>query len=113
MCYKNRDNVGLYLIDGKQLKPNSQILKFEMSQEGNRRSLIVKNVTKSDYCKYSVSVGSEKKESTLAPKMPFVQTLRNSEGYIGGIAVFECQVHPGIQVQWYYGTKPITRQNFR
>ena len=31
-----------------------------MVSDGNRRSLIVKNVSKNDYGKYSVSTGSDK-----------------------------------------------------
>ena len=101
------------LLDGKELKPNSQILKFEMIQNGNRRSLIVKNVTKSDFCKYTVSCRGEKKEAKLSKKNPFVTSVQNTKGYIGGIAVFQCDVHVGTQVNWYYGNKVINRKNFR
>ena len=46
--------------DGKKLPDNKQILKYEIVSDGNRRSLIVKNVSKNDYGKYSVSTGSDK-----------------------------------------------------
>ena len=100
-------------LDGKELAPNSQILKFEMITEGKKQSLIVKNVTKSDFCKYTANCDGQKKEASLTQKKPFVKSLQNVDGYVGGIAVFECQVHTGLQVTWYYGSKKINRQNFR
>ena len=84
-----------------------------MVNEGNKRSLIVKNVTKADMCKYAVASGDEKKEALLKQMNPFVTGLKNAEGYSGGIAVFECEVHPGNQVTWYCGDKKISRQTFR
>lgn len=100
-------------LDGKELSSNSQILKFEMIQSGNRQSLIVKNVTQADYCKYTANCNGEKKEASLMPKKAFLQKMQDVKGYTGGISVFECEVNPGTQVTWYFGTKKITTQNFR
>jgi len=96
------------------LKHNTKIFKFEMLQTGQKHSLIVKNVTKDDFCQYSVELlGGEKKDAKLEKKKPFLKPIDNTEGYIGDISVFQCQVHLGTQVTWYFGSKKINRQNFR
>ena len=105
--------VNLNFSDGKKLESNAQLLKFEMVKEGSRRSLIVKNVTRSDFCKYSATSGGETKDAQLKPKSPFVRKVQNAEGYMGGIAVFEVEVCAGCQVQWYWGNKKINKQSFR
>ena len=84
-----------------------------MLQSGQFHSLIVKNVTKNDFCKYSAEFLGDKKEAKLEPKKPFLKPIENVEGYIGDISVFQCQVHQGTQVTWYFGSKKINRQNFR
>jgi len=84
-----------------------------MTQTGNKHSLIVKNVTKTDFCKYSVKIGDKSEEASLSQQKPFIKPIEKAEGFIGGIAVFDCQVHPGIQVTWYFGSKKINRGNFR
>lgn len=108
----NGDEAVQWFQNGKELPENAQILKFEMVKDGNKRSLIVKNVTKADMCKYAVACGDEKKEALLKQMNPFVTGLKNADGYSGGIAVFECEVHPGNQVTWYFGDKKISRQAF-
>ena len=84
-----------------------------MISEGSKRSLIVKNVTTADFCKYSVSCKGEKLDAELCIMKPFTKNMSDTEGYIGGIAVFECEVQPGTQVTWFYGSQMINRQNFR
>ena len=102
-----------FLLDGRELKTNDQIMKFEMVSEGNRRSLIIKNVTKADFCKYSVKCNGERQEMTLREKQPFIRKVKDTQGFIGGIAVLECNVPTGTQVTWYCGAKKICRENFR
>ena len=84
-----------------------------MTTDGNRRSLIVKNVTKAEFCNYSVSAGNEKKEAKLTLKSPWVEKMANIEGFIENIAVFQCKVQPSTHVVWYAGNKAICRKNFR
>ena len=84
-----------------------------MTEKDCKRSLIVKNVTKADFSKYSAECNGEKIDANMKAQNPFVQKLSNAHGYMQGIAVFECKVQSGMQVTWYYGAKKINRQNFR
>ena len=51
--------------------------------------------------------------ATLEQKHPFMSKIEASQGYLEGIAVFECRVHQGVQVTWYKENEKITRQKFR
>jgi hypothetical protein len=90
------------------------MLKFEERWEGNFRKLIVKNITEKDL-KESISCEAkgEKCSAKLEKQSPFVNKLEKAEGFMNGIAVFNCRVHPGIQVSWSVGGKQINKQNFR
>lgn len=80
---------------------------------GKQRSLIIKNVTEQDFTNYSVKTGDAMKTANLARRCPFTETIENTEGYLQGIAVFECEVHQGVQVTWFKENEKITKEKFR
>ena len=84
-----------------------------MVSAGSKRSLIIKNVTEKDFTNYSVKMGDVTKTANLEKKCPFTMQMESTEGYLGGIAVFECEVHQGVQVTWFKGTEKITKEKFR
>ena len=90
------------------------MLKFEERWDGEYRQLIVKNITEKDLKEgFSCEAKGDKSTAKLEKQKPFVTNLANTQGFMQGIAVFECQVESGMQVTWYYGSKKINRQNFR
>ena len=89
------------------------MLKFEKVVDGNKRALIVKNVTKDDFASYSAECDGAKKEAKLSQMSPFVAKIQDVEGYRGDIAVFECQITPGSIVTWFANGKKINRLDFR
>ena len=89
------------------------MLKFEEKFEGNSRKLIVKNITSKDFTDFSCEAKGEKCSAKLTKMSPWVEKLGNAEGPLGGIAVFEVRVRPQTHVNWYIGSKKITKKNFR
>lgn len=91
----------------------SSILKFEERTVGDRAMLIIKNIVKSDYCKYSAEAKGEKCEAKLTEMSPFVGKMDAVAGLAGDIEVFMVQVQPATHVSWFKGSKKITKQEFR
>ena len=100
-------------LDGKQIGDDVSMLKFEKVVDGNKRALIVKNVTKDDFASYSAECDGAKKEAKLSQMSPFTAKIQDVEGYLGDIAVFECQVTPGSIVTWFVNGKKINKLDFR
>merc|ERR1739838_417746 len=95
--------------NGQQIGDDHSMLKFEKVVDGNKRALIVKNVTKDDFASYSAECDGAKKEAKLSQMSPFVAKIQDVEGYRGDIAVFECQITPGSIVTWFANGKKINR----
>ena len=108
----NNDNV-TWFQNGKAIADNVSMLKFERVVDGNKRALIVKNCTKSDFATYAAECAGQKKEAKLSQQSSFVQKISDVEGYKGDIAVFECRVTPGSIVAWSFKGKKINRADFR
>ena len=89
------------------------MLKFERSVDGEKRILIVKNVTQDDFTKYQIEFNGEKSEASLTRQSPFVEKLENQKAQNEGIAVFTCTVRPAVQVTWYKGSQKIDKKSFR
>lgn len=89
------------------------MLKYEQRFEGNKRKLIVKNITEKDLTTFTCEAKGEKSCAELSKLSPWVETIENTEGPVGGIAVFEVMVQPQTQVTWYIENKKIRRQDFR
>lgn len=99
--------------NGKKInKSEFSILKFEERTVGDRAMLIVKNIVKADYCKYTAEARGEKCDAKLTAMSPFVGKMDNVAGLAGDIEVFMVQVQPGTHVSWYKGSKKITKQEF-
>lgn len=89
------------------------MLKYEQRFEGNKRRLIVKNITNNDLTQFSCEAKGEKSTAKLAKMSPWVEKLNNTEGPLGGIAVFEVRVPSSTHVNWYVGSTKITKNTFR
>lgn len=89
------------------------MLKFEEHFEGNTRKLIVKNIVSKDYSEFSCEAKGEKTTAKLCKQSPWVEKLSNAAGFMEGIAVFQCKVHPSTHVSWYIGNKQINKKSFR
>jgi uncharacterized protein YodC (DUF2158 family) len=99
--------------NGKKInKADFSILKFEERTVGDRAMLIIKNIVKSDYCKYSAEAKGEKCEAKLTEMSPFVGKMDAVAGLAGDIEVFMVQVQPATHVSWFKGSKKITKQEF-
>ena len=109
---------------------NFSILKYEERSVGNRRELIVKNISNSDVGSYSCKalgvttgctlrlVGLKKwttsyMKSKMENERKLQAQLRNTTSYRGGIAVFECCTRiPELPVHWFVNGRLITKDTF-
>merc|ERR1712168_1637762 len=116
MGFECRVKPGSYVTwykNGKKITKNEfSILKFEERTVGDRAMLIIKNIVKSDYCKYSAEAKGEKCEAKLTEMSPFVGKMDAVAGLAGDIEVFMVQVQPATHVSWFKGSKKITKQEF-
>jgi len=106
------DGDAKWFKNGKEIAADVSMLKFERSVDGEKRILIVKNVTQDDFTKYQIEFNGEKSEASLARQSPFVEKLENQKAQNEGIAVFTCTVRPAVQVTWYKGSQKIDKKSF-
>ena len=80
---------------------------------GDIRQLLVKNITKDDLTEYTCEARGDKCSAKLSQMSPWIEKVSQTDGPLGGIAVFELMVQPHTHVNWFIGNQKITKQKFR
>jgi titin len=109
-------------VNGQEVKPS---IKYTISVEGKRSTLLIKNITNQDTgvytCRAVSGLGEAitsttlyviRKEASVGPEIPkFMLPLQNCEAYDGEEVILTCTVtgRPKPEVHWYHNDKNIDK----
>ena len=106
-------NVNWYYENVKIEPSRFSMLKYEIRNQSQQSSLIIKNIKESDFTTFGCEAKGIKLSAALLKESPFTRPLDEKvEAFATDIEVISLDVKPHTSVVWYFNGTEINRKSF-